>query len=131
MPQNFMNDFFIAFVLSFFIQKVLETLDPFCFSSIKDANAKKTLLGVIAAVLGGFISFAVGYDIMKSFVEPATIGFWTKVVTGVVIANLTDFLNTIQKYLTYLKETQKETAQEAKKDTDTVKESDLQPTLMP
>jgi len=101
-----------AFAASFAIQRLLEVLDPILSKVIKDEN-KKVVFGLISLIIG--LVFAIGAKlyVLKALGLPTGGGLVDAIVTGLIISVGTEGLNSILKFLGYVKDEKRAEAKKA------------------
>jgi hypothetical protein len=100
-----------AFAASFAIQRLLEVLDPILSKVIKDEN-KKIVFGLISLIIG--LVFAIGAPLyVLKALGVGDGGLVDAIVTALIISVGTEGLNSILKFLGYVKDEKRAEAKRA------------------
>ena len=115
----------VVFIAGFAIQQALQILDPFvivalgCFKrwrpeqhlpgGMTDADFKKTVMSFLSFALGVVTVLLTGIRLLK-LLRPEYSGLGDILVTGLVLGTGTEAVNTVLKFLGYLKDAQKPTS---------------------
>jgi hypothetical protein len=112
----------VVFVIGFAIQQALQILDPFVMGGISayknrrpnkdlpggmsDADFKKAVMAALSFTLGAIVTYLSGVRLIY-FVRPEWSGAADFVVTAAVMGTGTEAVNTILKFMGYVKDAQK------------------------
>jgi len=114
----------VVFISGFAIQQALQIIDPLVVwmvrrykdsrpnkdlpGGITESDFKKALVATLSFVLGSIIVLLTGIRLL-TLIKPEYAGFIDVIVSGLVIGTGTEAVNTVLKFLGYVKDAQKPT----------------------